>query len=53
MAQSNEENLKSKFAGELWNYISSISKPLKLIRYFVEKVVPTLKKMVVHDKYFA
>ena len=42
ITQSNEEKLKSKFAEELLNYISSISKPLKQIRYFVEKILPTL-----------
>ena len=40
--KSNEEKLKSKFAEELSNYISSISKPLKHISYFVEKILPTL-----------
>ena len=39
ITQSNEEKLKSKFAEELLNYISSISKPLKHIRYFIEKVL--------------
>ena len=42
IAQSNEENLKSKFAEDLLNYVSRISKPLKHIRYFVEKILPTL-----------
>ena len=40
--QSNEEKLKSKFSEELLNDISSISKPLKDIRYFVEKILPIL-----------
>ena len=40
--QSNEEKIKSEFAEELLNYISSISEPLKHIRYFAEKIVPTL-----------
>ena len=40
--KSNEEQLKSKFAEELLNYISSISKPLKHIRCFIEKILPTL-----------
>ena len=40
--QSNEEKLKGKFAKELLNYISSISKPLKHTRYFAEKKLPTL-----------
>ena len=42
IARSNEEKLKSKLAEELLNYISSISKPLDHIRYFVEKVLATL-----------
>ena len=42
ITQSNEEKLKSKFTEEVLNYVSSISKPLKHIRYFVEKVLPTL-----------
>ena len=42
ITQSNEENLKSKFAEKLLNYISSISKPLKHIRYFVEKILLAL-----------
>ena len=42
ITKSNEEKLKSKFAEELLDYISSISKPLKHIRYFVEKILPTL-----------
>ena len=42
ITKSNEEKLKSKFAEELLNYISNISKPLKHIRYFVEKILPRL-----------
>ena len=42
MTQSNEEKLKSKFAKELLSYVSSVSKPLKQIRYFVKKILPTL-----------
>ena len=42
ITQSNEEKLKSKFAKELLNYICSISKPLKHIKYFVKKILPTL-----------
>ena len=49
--QSNKEKLKSKFAEEILYYKSSICKPLKQIRYFVEKILPTLQKMVEHDKY--
>ena len=40
--QSKEEKLKSKFAKELLSYLSSVSKPSKHIRYFVEKIQPTL-----------
>ena len=42
ISQSNEEKLKSKFAKELLSYVSSISKPLKHIRYVVKKVLSTL-----------
>ena len=42
ISQSNKEKLKSKFAKELLNYILSISKPLKHIRHFVKKILPTL-----------
>ena len=42
VTHSNEENLKSKIAKELLNYISIISKPSKQIRYFVKKILPTL-----------
>ena len=42
ITQPNEEKLKSKFAEKLLNYISSISKPLKHIRYFVEKILSVL-----------
>ena len=42
ITQSNEEKLKGNFAEELLNYILSISKPLKHIRYFAEKILPTL-----------
>ena len=37
ITQSNKEKLKKKFGKELLNYVSSISKPLKDIRYFVKK----------------
>ena len=36
ITKSNEEKMKSKFATEL-SYMSSISKPLKYIRYFIKK----------------
>ena len=42
ITRSNEEKLKSKFAKELLSYVSSVSKPLKHIRYFIEKILPTL-----------
>ena len=42
ITQSNKEKQKSKIRKELLNYISSISKPLKHIRYFVKKILPTL-----------
>ena len=37
-----EKSLKEKFAKKLLNYISSISKPLKHIKYFVKNILPTL-----------
>ena len=40
--KSKEEKLKSKFAKELLNYPSSIFIPLKPIKYFVQKILPTL-----------
>ena len=42
ITQSDEEKLKSKFAKELLSYVSSVSKPLKHIRYFVKKILPAL-----------
>ena len=42
IARSNEEKLKNKFAKELLSYVSIISKPLKYIKYFVEKILPAL-----------
>ena len=33
---------KSEFAKELLSYLSSISMPVKLIKYFVKKILPTL-----------
>ena len=44
ITQSNEEKLKSKLAEELLNYISSFSKPLKHVRYFVEKILENNEK---------
>ena len=40
--QSKEEKLKNKFAKELLSYVSSIFIPLKPIKYFVKKILPTL-----------
>ena len=37
-----EKPLKEKFAKNLINYISSTSKPLKHIKYFVKNILPTL-----------
>ena len=42
ITKSNEEKMKSKFARELLSYMSSISKPLKYIRYFIKKILPTI-----------
>ena len=42
ITKSNEEKLKSKFAKELLNYMSSISKPLNNIRYLIKKTLPIL-----------
>ena len=41
-ANSAEKSLKEKFAKELLSYISSFSKFLKPIRYFVKKILPTI-----------
>ena len=43
--KSKEEKLKSKFAKELLSYTSSIFVPLKPIKYFVTKMLPTLQNM--------
>ena len=37
-----EKSLKEKFANELLNYISSMSKPLKYMKYFIKIILPTL-----------
>ena len=42
ITKSNEEKMKSKFARELLNYMPTISKPLKYIRYFIRKIIPTI-----------
>ena len=42
ITQSNKEKLKSKFAKELLNYICSITKPLKHVRYFAKNILPTM-----------
>ena len=39
ITESNEEKLKSKFAKELLSYMSSVSKPIKQISYFVKKIL--------------
>ena len=39
---SAEKSLKRKFANELLSYMSSFSKFLKPIRYFVTKILPTI-----------
>ena len=37
------ESLKNKrFSKELLSYMSSVSKPLKHIRYFIKKILPTI-----------
>ena len=41
--KSKEEKLKSKFAKELLSYASSTFIPLKPIKYFVKKILPTVK----------
>ena len=35
--KSTKEEMKNKFAKELLDYMSSISKPLKHIKYFIKK----------------
>ena len=40
--QTKEEKLKNKFGKELLSYMSSIFIPLKTIRHFVKKILPTL-----------
>ena len=42
ITQSNKEKLKSKFANELLNYMWSITKTLKHIRYFVKNILLTM-----------
>ena len=37
-----EKSLKENFAKELLNYISNMSKPLKYMKYFIKKILPTL-----------
>ena len=37
-----EKSLKEKFANELLNYISSMSKPLKYMKYFIKIILLTL-----------
>ena len=37
-----EESLKEKFAKELLSFVSSVSKYLKHIKYFIKKILPTV-----------
>ena len=41
---------QNKFAKELLSYMSSISQPLKHIRYFVDKILPTIQNPVIKNK---
>ena len=41
---------QNKFAKELLSYMSSISQPLKHIRYFVDKILPTIQPPVIKNK---
>ena len=50
IAQSNEEKLKSKSEKELLSYVSSISKLLKYIKYFVKKYYPHCKTWKTHKQ---
>ena len=43
ITQSNENELKSKFAKDLLSYVPSVSKPLRHIRYFIQKMLPTIQ----------
>ena len=40
--KSAEESLKEKFAKELLSFVSSISKHLKHVKYFMKKILPTV-----------
>ena len=42
ITKSNEQKMKSKFARELLSYMSTISKPLKYIGYFIKKILPAI-----------
>ena len=37
-----EESLKEKFAKELLSFVSSVSKYLKHVKYFIKKILPTV-----------
>ena len=41
-ANSAEKSLKEMFTKELLSYMSSISKPLKYVKYFIKNILPTL-----------
>ena len=40
--EKKKQKQKSKFAKESSSYVSTISMPLKHIKYFVKKILPTL-----------
>ena len=40
--KSAEKCLKEEFAKELLGYMSSISKPLKHVKYFIKKILPMI-----------
>ena len=42
ITKSNEEKIKNKFPREFLSYMSSISKPLKYIRYFIKLILSTM-----------
>ena len=37
-----KEEMKKKFTKELLHFMSSVSKPLKHINYFIKKILPTI-----------
>ena len=42
VVNSAEKSLKEKFTKELLSYMWSISKPLKYVKHFIKKILPTL-----------